>query len=85
MQWVVLLIRSNTYLPRSPGEKVLLNVLAVNVEANSRLKAHWKAVELAGDKWCTISIDEYDPEVQDNFLAFEAEKELEEAMRSGRA
>ncbi|MCD6197323.1 MAG: hypothetical protein J7K15_01940 [Deltaproteobacteria bacterium] len=81
MQWVVLMIRTNAYLPRVPGEKVLLNVLAVNVEADSTLEAHQKAVELAGEGWCTISIEEYDPEVHDNLWAVE----LEGAVRDGRA
>ena len=75
MQWIVLMIRPDSYLPRTHGEKAHLNIMAINVEANSELEAHWKAVEITetmGDqKWMTIAIEEYDPEVHDNFQDYE--------------
>lgn len=77
MQWIVLMTRPDSYLPRTHGEKAHLNVMAINIEANSELEAHWKAMEIAetmeDQKWMTIAVIAYNPLIHDNFQGYEEE------------
>lgn len=77
MQWIVLMARPNAYLPRTPGEKVNLNIMAVNVEANSSIEAHLKALEITEKendrKWITLEVVRYHPVLHDNIAGYVAD------------
>jgi len=84
MQWITLWSRADAYLPRSPGEKALLNIVAINVEANSEHEAIEKAGKLIdARRWC-LGAFEYEDDMHDIIFALDLELYMKEAMKNGR-
>lgn len=74
MQWIALYTKQDAYFPRTPGERVRLTVLAINIEADTRQRATIEALKIAWHKlegWVLVDVMLYEPEVHDNLLACE--------------
>lgn len=84
MQWVAFYTRKNTYFPRTPSEKARLDILAINIKADTRQQAILEAMRIARNKldgWLFLDIMVYDPKLHDSLRGYELE--LDDVARGG--